>query len=460
MIRENQKLINRINMILDALSAAGSLLLAYWLRFHVLNGHPTIPFDYYVFTALIIAPLYVVAFAFCNLYESQRRTMLGKALFKILAVELIFGLGLFASVSVLKLVDISRLALGFHIVFCTCFHMLKRVVVGALLRRYREKGFNQKHVLLIGSGPLADDYEEALRENPELGMRLIGYVGDRREERNWLWLGNYDQLDEILSNCYCDEAVAALEAEEFRRMGPIMDACEKAGTKLTLVPFYAKYTTIHPEVDIIGDVPLINIRRVPLDNLGNAFLKRAMDIAGSLLLLIVTSPVMLFAAVGTRLSSPGPVIFRQERVGKNKRHFTMYKFRSMRVNTDQETGWTTDSDNRKTRFGALLRKTSIDELPQFFNVLKGDMSLIGPRPEVPFFVEQFKEEIPLYMVKHQVRPGITGWAQVNGLRGDTSIKERIEHDIFYIENWNLGFDIKILFMTVFGGMVNSEKLNA
>ena len=458
MIRENQKIINNINMLLDALIAGGSLLLAYWLRFHVLNGHPSIPFSYYALTALVIAPLYVAAFAFCNLYESQRRTMLGRALFKILAVEFIFGMGLFAAVSVLKLVDISRLALGFHVLFCTIFHMLKRVGVGVLLRRYREKGYNQKHVLLIGSGPLAEDYAEALRENPELGMNLVGYVGERRKDRDWLWLGNYGQLGEVLENSYCDEAVAALEAEEFKRMGAVLAACEKAGTKLTMVPFYSKYTTIHPEVDIIGDVPLINIRRVPLDNLGNAFLKRTMDIVGSLLLLVLTSPLMLIAAVGTRLSSPGPVIFRQERVGKNKRPFIMYKFRSMRVNSAETSGWTTDSDSRKTKFGALLRKTSIDELPQFFNVLKGDMSLIGPRPEVPFFVEQFKEEIPLYMVKHQVRPGITGWAQVNGLRGDTSIVERIQHDIFYIENWNLGFDIKILFMTVFGGMVNKEKL--
>ena len=203
---------------------------------------------------------------------------------------------------------------------------------------------------------------------------------------------------------------------------------------------------------------MINLRRIPLDNIGNAFLKRAFDIAGSLALIVLTSPLMLIAAVGVKLSSPGPVIFKQLRVGKNKREFYMYKFRSMRLNAQEQTGWSTNVDSRKTVFGSFIRKCSIDELPQFFNVLKGDMSLVGPRPEVPHFVEQFKEEIPRYMVKHQVRPGITGWAQVNGLRGDTSIRDRIEHDLYYIENWNILFDVKILLMTVFK-TVNKEKLN-
>ena len=183
-----------------------------------------------------------------------------------------------------------------------------------------------------------------------------------------------------------------------------------------------------------------------------------MDFFGSLILILLTSPIMLATAVGVKLSSPGPIIFKQKRVGLNKRKFYMYKFRSMRLNDSSDTAWSTDSDQRKTRFGAFIRKFSIDELPQFFNVLKGDMSLVGPRPELPFYVEQFKEEVPLYMVKHQVRPGITGWAQVNGLRGDTSIEDRIRHDIYYIENWTVLFDIKILFMTLFKGVKNQEKL--
>ena len=184
-----------------------------------------------------------------------------------------------------------------------------------------------------------------------------------------------------------------------------------------------------------------------------------MDVVGSLVLIVLTSPIMLGVAIGVKLSSPGPIIFKQERVGLNKRPFMMYKFRSMRVNAAEDSAWSTNSDPRKTRFGSIIRKFSLDELPQFFNVLKGDMSLVGPRPEIPFHVEHFKEEIPRYLVRQQVRPGLTGWAQVNGLRGDTDIAERIRYDIWYIENWTVALDIKILFRTVFGGkMVNDEKI--
>ena len=188
------------------------------------------------------------------------------------------------------------------------------------------------------------------------------------------------------------------------------------------------------------------------------FGKRALDIVCSAVGIVMLSPLLLALAVWVKLDSPGPVLFRQKRVGKNKKPFYMYKFRSMRVTGTEDTGWSTKEDARKTRFGSFIRKYSIDELPQFFNVLKGDMSLVGPRPEIPFHVNHFKEEIPLYLVRQQVRPGITGWAQVNGLRGDTSIEKRVQYDIWYIENWSIALDIKILLRTVFGGWVNGEKL--
>lgn len=195
-----------------------------------------------------------------------------------------------------------------------------------------------------------------------------------------------------------------------------------------------------------------------MDNWFKNALKRAFDIVFASVAILITSPVMLFSVLMIKLTSPGPVIFYQERVGLNRKKFMMYKFRSMRVQTDEEerVQWTTKDDPRKTKWGAFMRKTSIDELPQFFNVLKGDMSVVGPRPERPFFVEKFREEIPRYMIKHQVRPGITGWAQVNGLRGDTSIEERINYDLYYIENWTFLFDLQIIFMTVFKGLVNKN----
>ena len=249
----------------------------------------------------------------------------------------------------------------------------------------------------------------------------------------------------------------AIELEDYGRTPHIIACCEKAGVKLSIIPFYAEYMPTHPQYDDLDGIPLLNIRRIPLENYGNAILKRAMDIILALVMLIALSPLMLLCAVGVKLSSPGPVLFRQQRVGKGKKRFTMYKFRSLVVNGASDTAWSQKTDTRRTNFGAWIRHFSLDELPQLFNVLLGDMSLIGPRPELPAFVNRFKEEIPLYMVRHQVRPGITGWAQIHGFRGDTPIKERVEHDIWYIENWSFWLDIQILLETLFcGRFINDE----
>ena len=211
---------------------------------------------------------------------------------------------------------------------------------------------------------------------------------------------------------------------------------------------------------MVGNLPMVDIRSTPFDNVFNRFLKRTLDIVVASIMIVLTSPLMLFTAIGVKLSSPGPILFRQTRVGRQNEEFTIYKFRSMRVNDSQQTGWSTDYDPRKTRFGTFIRKVALDELPQLFNVLKGDMSLVGPRPEVPFYVEKFKKEIPLYMLKHISRPGITGLAQIKGLRGDTSIEARIEEDINYIENWTFWTDIRILFLTPFRMINRHEKYAA
>lgn len=205
-------------------------------------------------------------------------------------------------------------------------------------------------------------------------------------------------------------------------------------------------------------LPVVNIRRVPLTNTGNWIAKRIVDIFGSLVAIVIFSPVMLFSAIAIKAQDKGKVIFKQTRVGLHNKEFEMYKFRTMRMQTeaDEAKGWTVKDDERVTKIGKFLRRTSMDEIPQFFNILKGDMSLVGPRPERPQWVEKFREEIPRYMIKHQVRPGLTGWAQVNGYRGDTSIRKRIDYDIYYIENWSMGFDIKILFLTIFKGFINKN----
>ena len=237
-----------------------------------------------------------------------------------------------------------------------------------------------------------------------------------------------------------------------------MALCEKSGVHTKFIPDYNKIIPTKPYTEDILGLPVINIRYVPLNNTFNALVKRSMDIVGSIVGIIVTSPLMLLMCLIIKLTSPGPLIYKQERVGLHNQTFWMYKFRSMEVQPESEEkkAWTVKNDPRVTSIGKFMRHTSIDELPQLFNILKGNMSLVGPRPERPFFVEKFREEIPRYMVKHQVRPGLTGWAQVNGYRGDTSIRKRIECDLYYIENWSIGLDIKIIFLTFFKGFINKN----
>ena len=250
----------------------------------------------------------------------------------------------------------------------------------------------------------------------------------------------------------------ALSLKDYERLEEIVGICEKSGVHTKFVPDYNSLIPSRPYTEDMMGLPVINIRYVPLSNAGNAFLKRVMDVAGSVFGIIITSPILLIVALLIKITSPGPIIFKQERVGLHNKSFYMYKFRSMELQPeeDEKKAWTVKNDPRVTPIGKFIRRTSIDELPQLFNILKGDMSLVGPRPERPLFVEKFKEEIPRYMIKHQVRPGLTGWAQVNVYRGDTSILKRIEYDLYYIENWTVGLDVKIILLTFITGFVNKN----
>ena len=326
----------------------------------------------------------------------------------------------------------------------------------------REGGRNLKHIIIIGFSPAAASYIDRLKLNPQWGYRIHGIFDDNMaddfEYRGVPKIGTIDELESYLSENSLDESIITLNIKEYYKLESIVNICEKSGTHTKFVPDYYKFITTQPYIEDLNGLPVINIRNVPLSNTINKIIKRIIDIIGAIVAIILFSPIMLVVAILVKVTSPGPVIFSQVRVGLHNKEFKMYKFRSMCVqNAAKESkAWTTSDDPRVTKVGKFIRRTSIDELPQFFNVLKGDMSLVGPRPERPFFVEKFKEEIPKYMIKHQVRPGITGWAQVNGFRGDTSIKLRIEHDIYYIENWTLGLDIKILFLTIFKGFINEN----
>lgn len=336
----------------------------------------------------------------------------------------------------------------------------KKTTMISFLRTMRSKKRNIKHILLVtNSQEMADAYMEEILNNPHFGYSVIGYVGNLNVI-GLPHLGTTGDLDRVLKEYRPDEVVLAFDAIRKKLITKYISICNNNCTKILVVPAICGYFRSPRQITEVGNLPLIDIRSTPLDNVSNQFLKRLTDIVGSLLLIVITSPLMLITAIGVRLSSPGPILFRQTRVGRNNEEFTMYKFRSMRVNDEEQTGWSTENDSRKTRFGAFIRKFALDELPQFFNVLKGDMSLVGPRPEVPFYVEKFKKEVPLYMLKHTLRPGITGLAQIKGLRGDTSIQARIDEDINYIENWTFWGDIRILLVTPFCAVNRHEKYAA
>jgi len=458
MIRENQKLLNQLNILSDGLILLLALPPAFWFRFHVLpGGVVAVPLKDYLLLNALLALFQMGMFQAFGLYGSFRRTPLRKELPKLWRAGTLGAAVLFSWLFLGKGTHYSRLT--WAVFFLLAYGCLtgKRIVLRQLLRWFRSKGYNQKHVLLVGSGPLAEQYLREICSDPALGYQVVGCVTDQAGAHGLRRLGGFEDLAQVLEETTPDEVVSALELEEFQRTPGIIAACEKAGIRLAIIPFYTSYMPGTFQIDDLNGIPMMSLRRLPLDNAFHAFCKRTMDIVGSAALLVLTSPVMLVCAIGVRLSSPGPVIFRQERVGRDRRLFYMYKFRSMRVNDREDTAWSKAQDGRRTRFGAFLRKYSLDEFPQFWNVLKGDMSLVGPRPELPHFVNRFREDVPQYMVKHQVRPGITGWAQVNGLRGDTSIPERVAHDLYYIEHWSFLFDLQILWMTVFGGKFKNEE---
>ena len=450
MIRENQTFLNRLNVLSDAALIYLMIPVAYWLRFRVLHGVETVTLASYLRIGVIIMLMELFAYAVRGVYQTTRVVRIRTEVTRLLEASAVVALLLMAYLFLDHEEHYSRLLLAIFFVLSTGVVVCKHAVVRKSLRVLRRRGRNLKHVLLIGEGKSARRYLDTIRKDQELGYHVLGYIARRQGDGLSIpYFGGYEALKNVLERKRPDEVISAIERDDFDQTPHIIACCEKVGVKLSIIPFYIDYMPAHPQFDDLNGIPLLNIRRIPLDNYGSAIIKRAVDIVGALVMLLVLSPLMLVCAVGVKLSSPGPVLFRQERIGKNKKPFTMYKFRSLVVNTASETAWSQKADERRTDFGAWMRRCSVDELPQLFNVLCGDMSLVGPRPEIPYFVNRFKEDIPLYMVRHQVRPGMTGWAQIHGYRGDTPIKERVEHDIWYIENWSLWLDIRILLDTIF-----------
>ena len=461
MIKKHQRLFNIIQVCLDAvcLLIAYTGAIVYKLKFSVFIGFGL----KYYWSALWMVPLLLAVYYFMDVYSPMRSRMYRK---EVLIITRAHFMGIVTIYSVLFLNKDIQYSREVSLLFALSglfLILVERYAVRKTLRYLRKMGYNQKHLLIIGAGPVGLNFADKINLHRDFGYNVIGFLDDDESKRQSELLGkpvlgSCVVLPRLLDNRAIDEVVVALPLNACDKYFEIVDECEKAGIRVRIIPDYYKYLPGNPVIEEFDGIPLLNIRKIPLDDPFNRFIKRAFDLLISSLALLFALPVMMCIAIAIKLTSPGPVFFRQTRIGLNNHPFEMLKFRSMRVDDDTTaaTTWTTPDDPRKTKLGTFLRKTSLDELPQFFNVFMGCMSVVGPRPERPHFVVQFREDIPKYMVKHQVKPGITGWAQVNGWRGDTSIEKRIECDIYYIENWDLLFDVKIMFLTLFNGLVNKN----
>ena len=466
MIKDNQKVFNQLLVMIDAAITAASFLLAYCFKFYLLGDGPglgVLPMGDYLTLLPAVIPIYAFLYYVCDVYAPKRTV---RRRFEIFGIVKANTIGIVALIIVLYMIireiNFSRSVMGFFYVFNVFLTSCFRLGLRRGLRTIRSKGYNLKHILLVGYSRAAEEYIDRLLDNPQWGYVACGILDDHipagTTYKGVKVLGRLGNLEIILPENKLDEIAISLSLQDYDHLEGIVAICEKSGVHTKFIPDYNSLIPSKPYTEDLMGLPVINIRYVPLTNTGNIIIKRIMDVAGALVGIVVTSPIMLLAALLVKFTSPGPVIYRQERVGLHNKAFYMYKFRSMerQAPSEERKAWTVRNDPRVTPIGKILRRTSVDELPQLFNILKGDMSLVGPRPERPLFVEKFKEEIPRYMVKHQVRPGLTGWAQVNGLRGDTSIRKRIEYDIYYIENWTVWFDLKIILMTFFTGFINKN----
>ena len=434
---------------MDAGIIGATYFFSWYLRFKsglFVQDAGVLPAKTYFSALFLIIPGYLLLYSIFQLYMPRRVKSYRKELMDIIRAN---GIGFMIFILVLYFIKqehFSRQMLCIFFFINISLEFASRYLIRTILWKMRKQGLNQKHILMIGESQMAEQYMDRLRENPKWGYQVFAHLKDE------------EKLERILEGNELDEVVIALRAEDYGKLERIVDVCEKAGVHTKMIPDFGNVISTRPYIEDVQGIPVIHVRRVPLNIMRNRAAKRAVDLIGTTVAIILFLPVMLLTALVVAFTEEGSVIYRQERVGLHNQVFYMYKFRSMIMQDEEKekAEWSTRNDPRITPVGKLIRRTSIDELPQLFNVLKGEMSLVGPRPERPQFVQKFRDEIPRYMVKHQVRPGMTGWAQINGYRGDTSIEKRIEYDLYYIENWTMGLDLKILVLTFFKGFFNGR----
>jgi Undecaprenyl-phosphate glucose phosphotransferase len=453
-----QRFWTSIKIAIDVAVLTVAFALSYFTRFDLLHGAPRPPTRETLVTLLLVLVLFPVAYRQSRLYATNRiRTHL-EEVFELFKATITASLVLVA-LTYFGRERYSRLTLALFAGYSFVLVAATRVAFRVWLEELRRRGLNLKSILLVGAGELGERVVETIEHHAELGFRVTGVLS-----RDLLLpgttvggipvIGTADELDRILVEHPVDQVILALPSEDTALLKTLMEKLALLTVDVKIVPDLFQYVTLYGGLEEFGGLPIVSLQGGPLEG-WNLVAKRVFDILVSAVALFLLSPILLGVALAVKLTSRGPVLYEQERMGMDGAVFSILKFRTMR--TDAESGgarMATAEDARRTPMGAFLRRTSLDELPQLFNVLRGDMSLVGPRPERPVFIEEFKRQIPKYHLRHKVKAGITGWAQINGLRGQTSIQKRIEYDLYYIENWSLLLDLKILVRTALGGFLS------
>jgi exopolysaccharide biosynthesis polyprenyl glycosylphosphotransferase len=462
--RRNDFLIPTIAVVIDAFAIKLAFLFSYWLRFDTdaltfLSLSEEIPpFMAYFYGSLVIIPIWLLIFKSRGMYGARRNVSLSDELFSIVKLVTLGMLVVMSAAFFYRAFSYSRVVFGLLWIASILFVFSGRFLLNHIERSLYRRGRDLRNAVIIGSNTTAQLIYRTLHNHPLLGYRLVGYFADEPTRdptgtddrfQNLKYLGRVQEVPAGISQHHIDLALISLGYGDYPKLYDLIRNSEGVNVEFMMVPDMLEIMAGGMRMREIEGIPFIQIKGLPMTTWGG-IAKRLFDLTIGLALSVLLFPFLLLVAVLVKLESRGPVFYRQERVGMDGKSFNMLKFRSMRMAAERETGpvWATEDDPRRTRVGRILRRTSIDELPQLINVLRGEMSLVGPRPERPHFVKQFRDLVPKYLDRHRVRTGMTGWAQVNGLRGNTSLTERIKYDIYYIENWSLWFDMKILFKTI------------
>lgn len=445
-----------LKMVGDALSVELAMLFSYWLRFYspltqlipVTKGYP--PFEGYFYFSLFLILIFLIVFSTFNSYRSRFFPTFSEEIPIVLKTSLIVILMAMAAAFLYRGFSYSRLVFLLIYLNSTVMLLLFRFVFHRLKKVFLRKGYNRLNLLLVGSSELLPNVFRHLQKEIHRNLQVSGYVANRFiPDLPLAQVGDFEDLEQVVQTSDYDGVILAFNRNDRPQLLRLLKASEGKNLELFYVPDILDIFTSHVQTYEVGGIPLLQLKAFTLSG-WQGFLKRSFDVAVSALGLLFLSPLFALIAVLIKITSPGPVLYRQERVGMDNQEFQMLKFRTMYVDAESRTGpvWAQKNDPRVTPVGRILRRTSLDELPQLMNVLRGEMSLVGPRPERRYFVEQFRKIVPRYSERHRVRSGMTGWAQVNGLRGQSPIEERTRYDLYYIENWSLWFDIKIIILTI------------